>query len=182
MCRLYVVMGVAGSGKSLIGSMVAQAVDGTYTDGDDLHPQANIDKMSSGEPLTDDDRWPWLQSVATELKTPGGIRLIGCSALKKCYRDMIRTTVDEAVTFIYLDGSKELIAKRMSERAGHFMPTALLESQFAALEVPNVHHGTTITADATDFEQVITVDIDATPEAIVQTISEQIKNGEQYGK
>lgn len=162
MTRLYVVMGVAGCGKSLIGSMVAHAIGGTYIDGDDLHPQSNIEKMSSGEPLSDEDRWPWLVAVATELRSIEGVGLIGCSALKESYRDIIRNNTDEAVTFIFLSGSKKLIADRMAERKGHFMPTALLDSQFATLEVPD------------ENESVIAADIDATPEAIVKFISDKI--------
>ncbi len=162
MTRLYVVMGVAGCGKSLIGSMVAQSIGGTYIDADDLHPQANIEKMSSGEPLTDADRWPWLVAVATKLKSVEGVGLIGCSALKKSYRDIIRDNTGEAVTFIFLSGSKELIAARMAARTDHFMPTTLLDSQFATLEIPGEKEG------------VIKADIDTTPEAIVQFVRGKI--------
>lgn len=162
MTRLYVVMGVAGSGKSSIGAMVADSVGGTYIDGDDFHPQANINKMSQGEALTDEDRWPWLESVAKELASIDGIGFIGCSALKKSYRELITNTTGESVTFIYLSGSKELIASRMARRKGHFMPTQLLESQFATLEVP------------TEDENSWTIDIDATREKVVQQICKKL--------
>ncbi|MBX2882067.1 MAG: gluconokinase [Granulosicoccus sp.] len=162
MTRLYVVMGVAGSGKSSIGTAIANAVGGTYIDGDDYHPAANIEKMSRGDPLGDDDRWPWLETVAKELQAIEGIALIGCSALKKTYRDLIRKACKEPVTFIFLSGSKDLIASRMASREGHFMPTTLLDSQFSTLEVP------------TTEELVLTVDIDATPESIVKRVIEQL--------
>lgn len=135
--RLYVVMGVAGCGKTSVGTGVANKLGGTYIDGDDFHPEANIAKMSQGEALNDEDRWPWLNIVAQELAKRDGMVLVGCSALKRSYRDFIREHAGEPVCFIYLDGSKELIAGRMAARKGHFMPTSLLDSQFAALEVPS---------------------------------------------
>ena len=135
--RLHVVMGVAGCGKSTVGEGLAQATGGTYLEGDAFHPQTNIDKMSRGEPLTDDDRWPWLDEVATHMREQSGVVFAGCSALKKSYRDRIRERAGEPVLFIHLAGSKELIADRMGARTGHFMPLNLLESQFATLETPD---------------------------------------------
>lgn len=163
MSRLYVVMGVAGSGKSSIGALAADILGATYIDGDDFHPTANIEKMRRGDALTDEDRWPWLKQVAAELAAIDGVGLIGCSALKKSYRDLISNSIDETVTYIFLAGSRKLIASRMSKREGHFMPTSLLDSQFAALEVP------------TDDENTFSVDIDATPEKIAETMSAQIR-------
>lgn len=134
--RLFVVMGVAGCGKTTIGECVAEKLGGSYIDGDDYHPKSNILKMSQGEALNDEDRWPWLEIVAAELAKSDGLSLVGCSALKRSYRDFISKKAGEPVCFIYLDGSKELIASRMAARTGHFMPTSLLDSQFEILEVP----------------------------------------------
>lgn len=154
-----VLMGVAGSGKSAVGAALAARIRATYLDGDDLHPPENIAKMSRGEPLSDEDRWPWLTVVGKTLAKPDGILILGCSALKRRYRDHIRNEAGAPVTFVHLSGTKALIAARMSSRAGHFMPTSLIDSQFAALEQP-----------APD-ENAITVDIDNTLEAIVETIA-----------
>lgn len=127
-------MGVAGCGKSTVGAALAKALDTTYLDGDDLHPQSNIDKMAAGTPLEDADRWPWLDDVGAALTSHDGPILIGCSALKNIYRDRIRAAAGE-VFFLHLHGPRDVIETRMSARAGHFMPTALLDSQFAALEM-----------------------------------------------
>ncbi|WP_206601912.1 gluconokinase [Oceaniglobus indicus] len=152
----YVIMGVAGSGKSSIGAALADALGGEYVDGDDLHPPSNIAKMSRGEPLNDDDRWPWLDLVGQRLGAPAdGDLLIGCSALKRSYRDRIRAAVGGPVVFLHLTGERAVIEDRMAAREGHFMPTSLLDSQFAALEPPG--------AD----EAAIAVDIDQPPQGIV---------------
>ena len=134
--RLFVVMGVAGCGKSVVGQALADALDASYLDGDNFHPAANIAKMSAGDPLNDDDRWPWLDIVGRELAKQRGMRFVGCSALKKAYRRRLADAAGEPVLFIYLDGSQDLISSRMQKRTGHFMPTTLLDSQFAALEIP----------------------------------------------
>jgi gluconokinase len=148
--RKIIVMGVAGSGKSSVGVALAAAMGASYIDGDDLHSAENIAKMSAGIALTDDDRWPWLTRIGDTLAQHPGTILIGCSALKRVYRDLIRKTAGSPVTFIHCAGSRALIAERMAKRPGHFMPTSLLDSQFAALEPPG--------AD----EAAITLDI-ATP-------------------
>lgn len=135
-CERIVLMGVAGCGKTSVGIAVAQALGASYTDGDDLHPQANVAKMSSGQPLTDEDRWPWLSLVGEQLRTGAGITIIGCSALKRSYREQITEEAQGPVLFLFLDGSQELISQRMSARSGHFMPPALLQSQFETLEPP----------------------------------------------
>lgn len=158
-----VLMGVAGCGKSAVGAALAARLGASYLDGDDLHPASNIAKMSRGEPLTDDDRWPWLILVGQKLAIPQGILILGCSALKRRYRDRIRAEAGAPVTFIHLSGTKELIAARMGARSGHFMPTTLIDSQFAALEPP--------TAD----ENVITVDIDMPLAALVAAISVKLE-------
>ena len=132
--RLIVVMGVAGCGKSTVAAALAEALGGSFVDGDALHPPENIAKMSRGEPLTDADRWPWLEHFGAVIAGRGG-RVVGaCSALKRAYRDRIRAAAGEPVLFVHLDGSRELIAARMAARKGHFMPRSLLDSQFAALE------------------------------------------------
>ncbi len=156
--RLFVVMGVAGCGKSTIGEGLAHVIGGQFLDGDAYHPKANIEKMSRGEPLTDEDRWPWLTRFGEEIAARSGIVVGGCSSLKKSYRDHITKAAGEPVMFIYLEGSRELIARRMGEREGHFMPTSLLESQFATLEVPGPN------------ECALSVNIDATKDMIIERI------------
>ena len=133
MIRL-VVMGVAGCGKSAVGAALSAAIGVPFRDGDDLHPAANIAKMSRGEALTDTDRWPWLALVGLALAD--GQMIIGCSALKRSYRDYISLKAAAPITFIHLQGSRAVIEARMRARQGHFMPPALLDSQFAALEPP----------------------------------------------
>ena len=129
-------MGVAGCGKTTVGERLAEATGFGFIDGDRLHPQANIDKMSAGIPLTDDDRRPWLETVGDTLARADGPMIIGCSALKRSYRDIIRARAGGPVTFVHLSGSRQLIGERMTARTGHFMPPALLDSQFATLEPP----------------------------------------------
>ncbi len=133
--RCFVIMGVAGCGKSTVGAALADRLGATFLDGDDLHPPGNIAKMSSGQPLNDDDRAPWLDKVGTTLRDHDGIVLVGCSALKRAYRDRIRAAAGEPVAFLHLAGTRSVIEKRMAARTGHFMPLALLDSQFAALEL-----------------------------------------------
>jgi gluconokinase len=129
-----IVMGVSGAGKSTIGALVADAMDIPFLDGDSLHPMANISKMAAGTPLTDADRWPWLEIVGNELAntTAKGI-VIACSALKRSYRDVIRAKAPDTI-FLHLDGSLEVLSSRLEGRSGHFMPPALLASQLASLE------------------------------------------------
>lgn len=150
-----VLMGVAGSGKSTIGAALSDALGLPYRDGDDLHPAANIAKMSRGEPLDDADRWPWLQAVARALADMPEGGIIGCSALKRRYRDLIRDTAGVPVTFVHLQGSRALIAERMAHRPGHFMPTSLIDSQFAALEPPEADEGAITVDIAEQVEDVV---------------------------
>ena len=152
----YVLMGVAGCGKSSVGAALALAIGAVYRDGDDLHPPANIAKMSRGEALSDADRWPWLAAVGKALNDPGVI--VGCSALKRVYRQRIMENAGGPVCFIHLAGSRALIGERMAARSGHFMPTALLDSQFATLEAPG------------SDEPAISVDIDQPMAALVAEI------------
>ena len=132
--RCFVVMGVAGCGKSTVGAALARRIGAAYLDGDDLHPPGNIAKMSSGQPLSDADRAPWLDLVGQALRDHDGACVIGCSALKRAYRDRIRDAAGVPVGFLHLAGSRQVIESRMNARSGHFMPLALLDSQFATLE------------------------------------------------
>lgn len=133
MSHHIVVMGVSGSGKTTIGNLLSEKLDLPYRDGDDLHPQANIDKMAAGVPLTDEDRWPWLELVGRWLADHPDGGIIGCSSLKRSYRDLIREKAPDA-TFVHVHGVPEVLNQRMSSRPGHFMPPALLESQLSTLE------------------------------------------------
>jgi len=136
---LIVVMGVAGSGKTTIASGLAEKLGVPFVEGDSLHPAANVKKMAGGVPLTDEDRWPWLEAIGERMEvervTGHGV-VVSCSALRHVYRDCLRKKVHGTVHFILLDGSRELITDRMKQRKGHFMPPALLDSQFATLEKP----------------------------------------------
>lgn len=157
--RSIILMGVSGSGKSSVGAELGRAIQAKFIDGDDLHPRANIQKMASGTPLNDDDRAPWLErlsDVAYSLAHKNETGIIVCSALKKRYRDRLREG-NEKMVFIYLKGSFELVLERHKARAGHFMPTELLKSQFDALEEPD-----------SDEPDVLKVDIDGTWEDVVQ--------------
>lgn len=150
-----IVMGVAGSGKSSVGEALAARLDATYLDGDALHSPANIDKMSRGVPLTDADRLPWLREIGHHLRGNDGRRIIGCSALKRTYRETITIEAGQPILFIYLAGSIDVIARRMAGRVGHFMPTNLLNSQFATLEEPG------------NDENAIYIDIDQSRDCLV---------------
>lgn len=148
---MLVVMGVAGTGKSTVAGLLAERLNWEFQEGDALHPPANVAKMSSGMPLTDEDRWPWLDAIAAWIKEKsrrGEPGILTCSALKRSYRDRLR---GPNVIFVFLNGSREVIAARMAGRADHFMPPALLDSQFAALEPP--------TAD----ENVLEINLATTP-------------------
>lgn len=162
-----VVMGVSGSGKSTIGTTLGQRLGWRFEDGDSFHPPANVAKMSAGHPLTDEDRWPWLQAIAAEIarcRTAGRHIIIACSALKKAYRDILVGGCND-VRMVYLQGSQELIGERMSHRKGHFMPPGLLASQFATLEPPDA------------AERPITVSVDAPVATIVDDIMQQLHAG-----
>jgi gluconokinase len=162
--KALVVMGVSSSGKSTIAKTLAERLGWRFADGDDFHPKANVEKQRAGQPLTDEDRWPWLQSIANEIDriTADGQKLVvACSALKRAYRDLLLHGRDD-IRIIYLDGSKELIAKRMAARKNHFMPPTLLDSQFKTLEVPGPN------------ERPITVSIDDDVDGIVSAIIRQL--------
>lgn len=152
-----VVMGVAGCGKSTVGAALAERIGAGFLDGDSLHPQANIDKMASGTPLNDDDRAPWLAEIGRRFPASNSDLVIACSALKRSYRDIIRSA-DPAVVFVHLHGTRELLNARMTARPGHFMPASLLDSQLATLE------------PLQDDEAGIVVDIALTVEDIVKDV------------
>jgi gluconokinase len=157
---VIVVMGVSGCGKSTIASMLAQRLGWTYEDADWFHPKSNVEKMHNGEPLTDEDRWPWLRGIAAWIdatRKAGNHGVIACSALKRAYRDIL-VGGHRDVRIVYLKGDRDLIARRLAARQGHYMPAALLDSQFKALEEPQ--------AD----ENPIVVSIAPHPREIVETI------------
>jgi gluconokinase len=132
-------MGVSGSGKTTIGPRFARALGVDYVEGDELHPPANVEKMAAGIPLTDADRDPWLRRIAARLrdaKEAGVGLVVASSALKRKYRDLLRSAGDPDAQFVYLKGTRPVIAERLQARHGHFMPPGLLESQFATLEEP----------------------------------------------
>jgi gluconokinase len=136
--NLYVVMGVTGSGKSTVGVKLANALGVDFVEGDDYHPLENVKRMASGIPLTDDDRAGWLRALAMRIREAneaGKGLVITCSALKRSYRDILRAGAPE-LRFVFLNGSGELIAERLTGRRGHFMPASLLDSQVATLEAP----------------------------------------------
>ena len=163
-CAL-IVMGVSGSGKSTIAGRLAERLQWRCEDGDKFHPKSNVEKMSAGHPLTDDDRRPWLQAIAEEIDRlcrDGERAVIACSALKRAYRSILVHGRDD-VRIVYLKGSRELIGQRLSMRKGHFMPPSLLESQFCTLEPPD------------ESEHPIVVDIAPAVEAIVEHIVAELK-------
>lgn len=164
------VMGVSGSGKSTIGqaltdALVAQGEPCVFVDADDLHPVANKEKMRQGIPLTDEDRWPWLDVVAGWIRghlDAGTHGVVTCSALKRSYRDVLRAP---GVVFVHVAGDGALIEQRMSQRSGHFMPTSLLQSQLATLEPPQ------------DDEAHLTIAADRTPEEESAEVVERLGLG-----
>ena len=157
-------MGVSGSGKSTVADRLAARLGWRFEDGDGFHPASNVAKMSAGQPLTDEDRWPWLQAICDEidrLSAAGERAVIACSALKRAYREVLVHGRDD-VRIVFLDGTPDLIAARLAARKGHFMPPGLLTSQFKTLERPE--------AD----ERPIIVSIDAPVEQIVDDIVTQL--------
>lgn len=155
-------MGVSGCGKSSVGEALSARLDIPYFDGDDLHASEAVAKMRDGVPLTDADRWPWLDRVAGVLQDKAPV-IIGCSALKRAYRDRIRAGAGGPVTFVHLAGSRELIALRMGARTGHYMPTTLLDSQFAALEAPGPEEAITVDI-ALDLPDLVNAVLDRLPQ------------------
>lgn len=158
--RAVVVMGVCGAGKTEIGRRLAAALEWAFLDADDFHPPANVEKMRAGTPLTDADRWPWLDALAVVLGDAAagrGHAVLACSALTRRYRDRLGLP-HPLVRLVHLDDPGNVIRQRMESRAGHFMPTTLLDSQLALLERP------------ADDERAIVVDVAAEPDTIVASI------------
>jgi beta-N-acetylhexosaminidase len=150
-----VVMGVSGCGKTTIGALVAHELGVQFIDGDSLHPVENVAKMAAGIPLTDEDRWPWLATVGTELANAGaGGLVLACSALRRGYRDAIRDKATDTV-FLHLHGSKEVLGSRLEGRSGHFMPAALLDSQLATLEPLDADEAGVVVDIASPVDQVV---------------------------
>ena len=159
-------MGVAGSGKTTVGALLAGQLHWPYAEADDFHPQSNVDKMAAGHPLTDEDRTPWLAAIGRwidERRAAHEPGIVSCSGLKRAYRDQLRAGRPE-VLVVFLEGSRELLGRRMVARHGHFMRPEMLESQFADLEPP------------TPDEGVIEVSVDAAPEQIVASIMHALKS------
>jgi carbohydrate kinase (thermoresistant glucokinase family) len=157
---IVLLMGVAGSGKTTIGQLLADGLGGRFEEGDAFHPPANVAKMSRGEPLTDEDRLPWLHAIAAAIgraDAAGEPAVFSCSALKRSYRDILRAA-SPRLRLVHLAGSEALIRGRLEARRGHFMPPTLLPSQLRILEAPD--------AD----ERPIVIDIGQSPEAIVAEI------------
>jgi gluconokinase len=154
--HILFVMGVSGSGKSTIGKLLAEALDYPFFDGDDFHPDVNIEKMSAGKPLNDEDRYDWL--VALNILAKNNLvkgAVIACSALKESYRDLLQAGISKGVYYIYLKGSFQEVLERLQQRKGHYMPLELLQSQFDVLSPP---------------KNAIVVKINQQPEKMVHTI------------
>lgn len=161
---IVIVMGVSGSGKTTVGRRLAESLGWPFHEGDDLHPPANVEKMAAGLPLTDDDRLPWLRELRRLIEShlaAGESAVIACSALKESYREILAGDA-EGVCFVHLTGSRELLRRRLEQRQGHFMKPAMLDSQLAALEPP---------------AGAVTVDVGASPEAIVGVIRGRLASG-----
>jgi len=158
------VMGVSGAGKTVVGTLLADALAVPFLEGDALHPPENVRRMAQGIPLTDDDRRGWLRAIADRIaearRTNGGL-VVACSALKRAYRDVLRSA-DGALRFVHLTGDAGVIRQRMGQRVGHYMPASLLDSQLATLEVPGVD------------EHAWTFDVADPPPAIVARIVERL--------
>ncbi len=161
---VLVIMGVSGSGKSTVGMLLARRLGWPFEEGDSLHPAANVAKMAAGHPLTDEDRWPWLERVADwadERLEAGASGVITCSALKRSYRDLINRR-GAGVEFVYLKVSRGDLEARVAHRPEHFMPASLLDSQLATLEEPG------------DDEPGIRVDAGPNPSAVVDSIISEL--------
>ncbi|MCC5941244.1 MAG: gluconokinase [Balneolaceae bacterium] len=164
---VYIVMGVSGCGKTTIGKMLAEEKNLPFFDADDFHPEENVEKMRNGIPLNDDDRKPWLLNLSQKISewNRSGGAVLACSALKESYRKLlISKSGQNQVQFIYLQGSKGLISKRMKIRTGHYMPAELLDSQFKDLEEPKI---------------ALTVSINSDPESITNEILNNLSENDE---
>jgi gluconokinase len=162
--RHVVVMGISGSGKTTIATALAERLGWTFAEADEFHPAANIAKMSAGTPLTDDDRWPWLQAMRDWMggeARAGRSTVVTCSALKRSYRDLLDSAEGD-VRFVHLSGDTELILERMKTRSGHFMPASLLPSQISTLEPLD------------DGERGLTLENTGTPDEVTTRIVDEL--------
>jgi len=160
---IVIIFGVSGAGKTTVGKLLACELGWRFIEGDDFHPAANIEKMRSGHPLTDEDRWPWLDCLRKrieQLLSAGENAVLACSALKRAYRDRLR--VSDKVKFVFLRGDYALVEKQLRSRHGHFMNAALLQSQFDDLE------------ESQPDENVLTIELGQTPEDIVERIQAKL--------
>jgi len=170
--RIIIVMGVSSSGKSTVGRSIARRLHLPFLDGDGYHPEANVEKMRAGIPLDDADRWPWLERLATALREAAdrkGASVGACSALKRAHRDFLVEQAGEPITFVYLDGSREVIGERMARRHHEYMPASLLDSQFATLEVPDEK-----------TENVLKVPVTDSVDKIVRTITGALEHLKRF--
>jgi gluconokinase len=165
---IVIVFGVSGAGKTTVGKLLAEQLGWRFYEADDFHSPANIDKMRRDAPLTDEDRWPWLENLRELIKLSlesGKNAVLACSALKRAYRERLRVSAE--VKFVFLRGDYALIARQLHKRHGHFMNSALLRSQFADLEEPKPD------------EDVLTIELGKTPEEIVQEIKTKLNLAEK---
>jgi len=164
-----VVMGVSGSGKTTVGVRLAKTLGAEFIDGDDLHTDAARAKMKSGHPLTDEDRWPWLDRIGTRL-AHGQRTVVACSALRRAYRDRLRAAAGPKLRLVYLEATPEEMRARVAGRIGHYMPASLVDSQFAALEPPR------------DEPDVITISAHAELDAEIPRLAERLREGREGGR
>jgi gluconokinase len=160
---IIVIFGVSGAGKTTIGKILAEQLGRRFLEADDFHPAANIERMRNCHPLTDEDRWPWLDCLRKQIEeflSAGENAVLACSALKRAYRDRLR--VSDEITFVFLRGDYALVEKQLRSRHGHFMNAALLQSQFDDLEEPQPD------------ENVLTIELGRTPEEIVERIEAKL--------
>jgi gluconokinase len=160
---IVIVFGVSGAGKTTIGKLLAEELGWRFAEADDFHPRANIEKMHSGHPLTDEDRWPWLERLLEQITRSLAAKenvVLACSALKRAYRERLRVSDD--VKFVFLRGDYALIEQQLRRRRGHFMNPALLQSQFANLEEPEPD------------KDAITIELGWTPEELVEEIQAKL--------
>lgn len=151
--RIIIAMGVSSSGKSTVGQAIARQLHVSFLDGDGYHPPENVEKMRAGIPLTDEDRWPWLERLALALRDAAakkGAVVGACSALKRSYRDYLIEKAGEPILFVHLHGSREVIAERIARRQHDYMPASLLDSQFATLEAPDPEEENVLVMPVTD--------------------------------
>jgi gluconokinase len=156
---IVIIFGVSGAGKTTVGKLLARELGWHFLEADDFHPEANIEKMRSGHPLTDEDRWPWLERLRKQIERSlavGEDAVLACSALKRAYRDRLR--VSDEVKFVFLRGDYALVERQLRSRHGHFMNSALLQSQFDDLEEPRPD------------ENALTIELGGTPKEIVGEI------------